>query len=101
MAGTPNRQTREVNDILESLGCNPIEGMARIAMDRKHSPQLRGRMFAELAQYIYPRRKALELAGSQSLDLNVQFAAMLEARRKAREAREQAEAQSAGVLRND
>jgi hypothetical protein len=58
-------------------------------------------MFAELAQYVYPRRKALELAGSQSLDLNVQFAAMLEARRKAREAREQAEAQSAGVLRND
>jgi hypothetical protein len=54
-----------------------------------------------LAQYVYPRRKALELAGSQSLDLNVQFAAMLEARRKAREAREQAEAQSAGVLRND
>jgi hypothetical protein len=89
-AGTPNRQTREVNDILESLGCNPIEGMARIAMDRKHSPQLRGRMFAELAQYIYPRRKALELAGSQSLELQLSIAETLRARREAREAQGEA-----------
>jgi hypothetical protein len=32
-------------------------------MDEKHSPELRGRMFAELAQYVYPKRKAVELAG--------------------------------------
>jgi hypothetical protein len=89
-AGTPNRQTREVNDILQSLGCNPIEGMARIAMNSRYSAQLRGRMFAELAQYVYPKRKNLELAGA--VDLNVQRAEMLQARRGAREAREQADA---------
>ena len=48
--------------MLESLGCNPIEGMARVATDEKHSPELSGRVFAELAQYVYPKRKAVELA---------------------------------------
>ena len=61
-AGTPNRKTLEISALLESLGCNPIEGMASIAMDDKHSPELRGRMYAELAQYVYPERKAVQLA---------------------------------------
>ena len=28
VAGTPNRKTQEMSALLESLGCNPIEGMA-------------------------------------------------------------------------
>ena len=44
------------------MGCNPIEGMARIATNEKHSPELRGRMFAELVPYVYPKREAVELA---------------------------------------
>jgi hypothetical protein len=50
----------EVRDVLYRLGCNPIEGMARIALDEKNAPELRGRMYAELAQYVYPKRKAVE-----------------------------------------
>ena len=61
-AGTPNRRTVEIADRLAELGCDPIEGMARIAMNSKHAPELRGRMFAELAQYMYPKRKAIEIA---------------------------------------
>jgi hypothetical protein len=63
IAGTPNRKTQEISGLLESLGGNPIEGMARIATNEKNSPELRGRMYAELAQYLYPKRKAVELAG--------------------------------------
>jgi hypothetical protein len=59
---TPNRKNGEITELLNSLGCNRIEGMARIATDEKHSRELRGRMFAELAQYVYPKRKAVELA---------------------------------------
>jgi hypothetical protein len=59
-AGTPNRKTQEVAELLESLGCNPIEGMARIAMHPKTKLELRARMFAELAGYVYPKRKAVE-----------------------------------------
>jgi len=64
VAGTPNRKTQEISELLESLGCYPIEGMARIAMDEKQTPELRGRMYAELAQYLYPKRKAVEVASS-------------------------------------
>ena len=60
VAGTPNKRTMEVMERLESLGCDPIEGMAKIAMDEANPPELRGRMFAELAGYVAPKRKAVE-----------------------------------------
>jgi hypothetical protein len=33
--------------------------MARIAMNKKNPAELRGRMFAELAQYVAPKPKAM------------------------------------------
>jgi len=65
-AGTPNKRTQDVIERLEALKCDPIEGMAKIAMDANNPPELRGRMFAELAQYIAPKRKALEHSGEVS-----------------------------------
>ncbi len=61
--GTPNKRTQEVIDQLTALKCDPIEGMAKIALDEKNSSELRGRMFSELAQYIAPKRKAIEHSG--------------------------------------
>jgi hypothetical protein len=58
--GSPNRRTLDVIEKLAALDCDPIEGMALIAMDKKSPVELRGRMFAELAQYIAPKRKAVE-----------------------------------------
>ena len=60
VAGTPNKRTQDVIERLEALGCDPIEGMARIAMNEANPPELRGRMFAELAGYVAPKRKAVE-----------------------------------------
>jgi hypothetical protein len=62
LAGTPNRQTVEVLERLEVLGCDPIEGMARIAMDATTPIEVRARMFAELAGYVAPECKAVEHA---------------------------------------
>jgi hypothetical protein len=59
--GTPNRATRELAERLTELGCDPVEGMARLAMDPRMPPELRGRMFAELAQYLHPKRRAVEV----------------------------------------
>lgn len=59
-AGTPNKRTAEVTERLDALGCDPIEGMARLAMDAANPAELRGRMFSELAQYVAPKRKAIE-----------------------------------------
>lgn len=64
--GTPNKITAirdEVTEKLRKLGCDPIEGMAIIAKDPKTDIALRGRMYAELAQYVLPKRKAVEHTG--------------------------------------
>jgi hypothetical protein len=45
------------------LRCDPITCMAKLAMDKSNAPELRGRMYAELAQYVAPKRKALEHSG--------------------------------------
>ena len=47
--GTPNKATLTIAEKLQALGCDSIEGMARIAMDEKHSPKLKGRYYSELA----------------------------------------------------
>jgi len=60
VAGTPNKRTQEVMERLDALGCDPIEGMARIAMVEANAPEWRGRMFAELAEYVAPKREAVE-----------------------------------------
>jgi len=36
-AGTPNRKTQEIGELLESPGHNPIEAMVQIATDRNAS----------------------------------------------------------------
>jgi len=65
VAGTPNKRTSELVDRLEALGCDPVEGMAKIAMDDSNPPELRGRMYAELAGYVYPKRKAVEVKADE------------------------------------
>jgi hypothetical protein len=58
--GSPNRRTLDVIEKLSALDCDPIAGMALIALDKTNSVELRAKMFAELAQYVAPKRKATE-----------------------------------------
>ena len=60
--GTPNKRTQDVMEKLEQLGCDPIEGMARIARQAEEEGDkvLAARMYTELAPYIAPKRKAIE-----------------------------------------
>ena len=107
--GTPNKRTAEITAKLAELRCDPVAGMARIAMAEvpcptcagrkkakfskdsggkwQHDPlngellkclacygtgkgrvslELQGKMCAELAGYLYPKRKAVEVAPSES-----------------------------------
>ena len=59
--GIPNRKTQAVIDRLDALGCDPIEGMARIAMDETAELSIRAQMYKELAQYVASKRKAVEM----------------------------------------
>jgi hypothetical protein len=78
-AGTPNRKTREVAELLDRLGCDPIAGMVQIAQNPEASLELRGRMFSDLAQYIYPKRKAVEL-GSPDSEVTVTISSVLDSK---------------------
>jgi hypothetical protein len=59
-SGTPSWKTREIGELPGSLGLSPIEAMVRIATDPKASLELRGRMKAELHQYVDPSAKPLK-----------------------------------------
>jgi len=63
--GTPNKKTKEVIERLKELNCDPIEGMAKIAQTALDSDDLAlaGQMYKELAQYVAPKRKAVEITG--------------------------------------
>ena len=68
-AGTASSKTLNVRQICERLGCDPFEGMARLANNPKSKPELRGRMYAELAQYCAPKLRAIEHTGKDGKDL--------------------------------
>lgn len=72
-AGTPNKSKQAIEEKLAALGCDPIEGMALIALDPKNSPELRGKMFSELAQYVSAKRKAVEHSGPDGGPMNLQL----------------------------
>ena len=61
--GTPNKRTVDVMERLEALGCDPLEGLARIAADPTTETALRARVYADLLPYLYPKRKAVEVSG--------------------------------------
>lgn len=62
--GAPNKRTLEAKEKLDELNCDPIEGMALIAMDESNSIELRAKMLAELAPYIYPKRKSMDISSN-------------------------------------
>jgi|SRR5580693_2354150 len=62
--GTPNKITSDLRALLDELGCNPIEGMARIAVNPKIEIAIRLRANAELAKYLHPQLKAIEHSGT-------------------------------------
>lgn len=73
VAGTMNRRTADIVERLAQLGCDPIEGMAALAMDTNNTPELRGRMYSELAQYVAPKRRALDMATAAAAPVSIRI----------------------------
>ena len=69
--GTPNRKTELVAKTLAKLGCDPIEGLALIALDPETKPEVEVRCLSELAQYVYPKRKAVDIPSPEDSDMTV------------------------------
>jgi hypothetical protein len=54
--GTPNKVTLAVAEELSAIACNPIQILARIAMDETQETGHRIRALIELCSYLYPKR---------------------------------------------
>ena len=63
--GTPDKIAGEVEERLQELGCDPIKGMVEIAKSKNTPLELRCRMFSELAQYVWPKRKSVDAVVQQ------------------------------------
>ena len=72
--GVPNKRTQSVIDQLVALDCDPIEGMASIARKAMDEGELilAGSMYKELAQYVAPKRKSVEMNTHVSFEQKLQ-----------------------------
>lgn len=66
--GTPNKKTQTLMELCEQKGINPFEGLIDLALSTLDDG-LRFQCHKELCQYLYPKRKALEVSGSMDLEL--------------------------------
>jgi hypothetical protein len=80
MAGTPNRKTADLLERLDSLGVDPVSGLAAIAKDEAAPIELRARVQMELMTYIYPKRKSLDLSTTENQSINIQIGIPLPAK---------------------
>ena len=69
--GTPNRATLALKEQLDALGCDPLVELAKIAMNQKNAVEIRVRCLSEIAGYIYPRRKAVDMSSDDPVVINV------------------------------
>jgi hypothetical protein len=67
--GYKKLKTRLVEEKLAELNCDPIEGMVILAQDEETDTGIRAKLYSELANYIYPKRKAIELEHKGDSDL--------------------------------
>jgi len=71
--GTPNKRTVELVERLAELECDPVEGLVAIAADPDTDVALRARVYADLLPYLYPKRKAMELAGPDNGPMQIRW----------------------------
>ena len=69
--GTPNRDTLALTAKLEAISCDPLMELAKIGMDHQNPIDIRVRCFRELASYVYPKRKPVDISSDQSTEFNV------------------------------
>jgi len=59
--GTPNKATQTVLEILNRYNHDPIVALIKIAQDKSNDVGLRAKVNNDLASFIYPKRKSLEV----------------------------------------
>jgi hypothetical protein len=73
IAGTPNKRTQDLQDRLEALGVDPLQGLAIIAKDETAPLELRAKVQMDLLQYLYPKRKSLDVGSSNQQPISIRI----------------------------
>jgi len=69
--GSRNKRSVEIERMLEEMGCNPILAMAQIAMDGANPIEIRAMMYRELAGYVAPKLKSIDVNANVKNELVV------------------------------
>lgn len=65
--GTPNKATASLEAICQEEGVDPFRGLCRLAKSGDTALELAA--YKELCQYLYPKRKALEVTAEVSEEM--------------------------------
>lgn len=68
--GTLNKSSVEIQARLKELGCNPIEGLAKLAVSTENE-DIKFKCYKELAQYVAPKLRAIELKTENSNNIGI------------------------------
>lgn len=71
--GSQNKNRLDVQARLDALGCDPVTGLATIAMDPANTPKLQAYCYSELLSYVAAKKKAVELSGDEESPVQVVF----------------------------
>jgi len=68
--GARDKLNRKVDEKLAELGCDPILGLGRIGMKAEEEGDLAlaARCYSDLAQYIAPKRRSVEIVPPAQID---------------------------------
>jgi hypothetical protein len=69
--GTPNRATLTLKEKLDAMGCDPLIELARMGLDEKNPLELRRRCFSDIAAYLHPKRKPVDMLSDEPTVINV------------------------------
>lgn len=74
-AGSPNKRSYLANAAIREAfpDYDPLVAMVRLANDPTKDDQLRFNAHKEIAQYMYPKRKAVELSGVEGAPLDLEI----------------------------
>jgi len=78
--GSPTKYSERIAEMLSEMDCDPIVGMARLAKEAEANGEkgLAGQMYRELAQYVAPKRKAVEMTVDATITAHEDLLAELE-----------------------
>ena len=73
VAGTLNKKSQDLQERLQALGVDPLEGLALIAKDVTAPLELRAKVQSDLMQYLYPKRRALDMSAANQQPVNIRI----------------------------